>query len=183
MNDRIDEYYIQQIISPWGMKQQQGAIRMINKYGYPQEATESRLIWYNNGPWKRTIVMRDAYLHNFPITHPDFLAQTIDYRTPLDAYDYLAHFDGSAYPHRTKGEVTAACDKEEHNLLSLNLFHEIVTGKRTVEEARRFYTETVANSLFYNISSSYMERLLFPPQYNTADPDVQTINAPYPPYE
>lgn len=77
MNEQIN-YYIQQILSTWPTKQQQGAIKMINKYGYPQESTESRLIWYDNGPWKRTIVKRDAYLHNFPITHPDFLEQTIN---------------------------------------------------------------------------------------------------------
>lgn len=131
------------------------------------------MIWYNNGPWKRTIVYRDAVPHNFPTTHPDFIEQTINYRTPLDCFDNIAHYDGSVYLDRTKGEASAACDKEEMNTLSLNLFHEIVTGKRTVEEARNCYAEIASNLLYHNISSSYVEGLLFPQQYNTADPDVQ----------
>ena len=76
---------------------------MIKKYGDPQEATVSRLIWYNNGRWKRTIVHQDAVPHHFPTTHPDFLEQVINYKTPLDKFDDIAKFDGSTYPDRTKG--------------------------------------------------------------------------------
>jgi hypothetical protein len=167
--------YLQQILSTWPQSQQKTAGNLINKYGIPQEAIPSRLIWYNNGPWKRTILHRDGVPHNFPKPHVDYLAQTVDYRTPVEKFENVAAYDGSVYPDRTKGEVTAACDKEEMNLLSLNLFHEVVTGKRTVEEARAFYSETAAHFLFRGISSPYLERLLFPRQQNTADPDVQTI--------
>jgi hypothetical protein len=167
------QMYIDQILNTWQEKQRNGALKIIKKYGYPQEATASRLIWYNNWPWKRTIVYRDAVPHNFPTTHPDFLEQTINYRTPIDAFDTLAYYDGSVYPDRTKGEVSVVCDKEEMNTLSLNLFHEIVTCQRTVEEARKFYTVTAINLLYRNISSPYVEKLLFPQQFNTADPDVQ----------
>ena len=52
----------------------------------------------------------------------------VDYRTPVEKLDETARFDGSCYPDRTRGEVTVICDKEEANLLSVNLFHEIVTG-------------------------------------------------------
>lgn len=41
-------------------------------------------------------------------------------------FDKIALYDGSVYPDRTKGEVSAVCDKEEMNILSLNLFHEIL---------------------------------------------------------
>ena len=51
----------------------------ISKYGAPNEATASRLIWYNTGPWKRTIVYRDEVPHNFPKPHTDVLEQFIDY--------------------------------------------------------------------------------------------------------
>jgi hypothetical protein len=43
---------------------------------------------------------------------------------------------------RTKGEVMARCDMEEMNFLSLNLVHDIVTGKRTVEEGGRKLSRT-----------------------------------------
>ena len=57
---------------------QKSANQMIDKYGPPNEAIASRLIWYNNGPWKRTIVYRDEVLHNFPQLHSDVLEQFID---------------------------------------------------------------------------------------------------------
>jgi hypothetical protein len=163
----------EQILTTWPGPQRNAALKLMSKYGYPQEATVSRLIWYNNGPWKRTILHREAVPHNFPTTHPDFLEQTINYRTPLEMFDVIAHYDGSVYPDRTKGEVSAVCDKEEMNMLSLNLFHEIVNCMRTVAEAREFYAVTAANFIFHNISSPYLERFLFPPQFNTADPDVR----------
>jgi hypothetical protein len=172
MNNEYQSY-IEQILNTWQMKQREGALKMIQKYGYPQEATASMLVWYNNGPWKRTIVHRDAVPHHFPTTHTDFLEQTINYRTPIEAFDAIAYYDGSVYPDRTKGEVSAVCDKEEMNTLSLNLFHEIVIGKRTVAEAKRCYTEIAANFLLHNISSPYIESLMFPPQYHTADPGIR----------
>lgn len=167
------KHYIEQILSTWEKEQQEGALKIIEKYGYPDEAIASRLIWYNNWPWKRTVMLRDAVPHNLPINHMDFLAQTIDYRTPVELFDEIARYDGSCYPDRTRGEVTVICDKEEANFLSVNLFHEIVTGKRTVDEAKYFMVETEADYLFKNISSPYLEEILFPPQRYTIDPDIQ----------
>jgi hypothetical protein len=83
------KHYLQQVLNTWEVKQREGAIKTIQKYGYPQEMTVSRLIWYNNGPWKRTIVHRDAVPHHFPTTHPAFMEQTIDYRTPLNKFRQL----------------------------------------------------------------------------------------------
>jgi hypothetical protein len=35
------------------------------------------------------------------------------------------------------------CDKEDMNFLALNLAHEIITGKKNVEEARAFQAKAV----------------------------------------
>jgi hypothetical protein len=164
--------YLNQLLSNWQGAPLEGAMTMIRKYGYPQEATLSRLIWYNNGPWKRTIVYRDPVPHNFPTPHPDFLEQTIDYKVPISLYDQVAAFDGSVYLDRTRGEASAKCHKEAMNFLSLNLLNDIVTGKRDVEEAKSFYAQTAKQFSKYNISSPYTEGFLFPKQHNTADPGV-----------
>jgi transposase len=51
-------------------KPKEGARNMIKKYGLPNEATPSMLIWYNNGPWNKTIVHKEAIPHIFPKPHP-----------------------------------------------------------------------------------------------------------------
>lgn len=164
--------YVDQLLSTWQGPPKEGAYMMIRKYGLPNEATASRLIWYYNGPWKRTIVHRDYVPHNFPAPHVDFLQQFIDYRVPADLFDEIAKYDGSVNLDRTGGEASAKCDKEPMNFLALNLLNDIVTGKRGVEDARRFYAETAAKYNRLHISSPYTEGLLFPRQINTADPDV-----------
>ncbi|WP_408011350.1 hypothetical protein ACJROX_14250 [Pseudalkalibacillus sp. A8] len=161
---------LNQVLSTWEGAPLDGAITIIKKYGYPHECTFSRLIWYNNGPWKRTIVYRDPVPHHFPTPHPDFLEQTIDYKVPVHLYDEVAAFDGSVYPDRTKGEASAKCHKEAMNFLSLNLLNDLVTGKRDVQGAKAFYAQTAQQFSKYNISSPYTEGLLFPKQFNTADP-------------
>lgn len=130
------------IIESWGDTPQEVARQMIDRYGPPNEATNSRLIWFDNGPWKRTIVYRDEVPHNFPKPHTDLLEQFIDYRVPPDRFDDLALYDGSVVPERTKGEISARCDMEEMNFLALNLADEIVRGQRSVEDARETYART-----------------------------------------
>lgn len=60
-----------------------------------------------------------------------------------EKFDELAEYDGSVVVERTKGEIAARCDKEEANFLALNLANEIATGKRSVEDARKFYAEAI----------------------------------------
>ncbi len=139
------------------------------------EATPSRLIWSETGPWKRTIVYRDEVPHNFPKPHTDLLEQFVDYRVPPDKADQMAKFDGSVIVERTKGEVSARCDMEEMNYLALNLMHEIVSGTRSVDEARKFYAETAA-VFTLGCRSPYTQGLLFRiPDKDTADVDETMI--------
>lgn len=174
----VDKASVAATIEAWPDIPQKVARTMLDKYGPPNEATPSRLIWYNNGPWKRTIVYRDEVPHNFPKPHVDVLEQFIDYRVPVEKFDELAAFDGSVIPERTKGEISARCDMEEMNFLALNLAHDIVTGKRTVDEARESYAET-ANAFMMKRSAPYTEKLQFQaPQGDTADLDQTMMAGP-----
>ncbi len=102
----------------------------LERYGPPNEATPTLLVWHGNGPWKRTEVTADERPHKFPTPHTDYIAQFIDYGVPVEKFGDLARFDGSVVANRTTGEVFAACDMEAMNVLTLNLMHEIVTGER-----------------------------------------------------
>lgn len=163
---------IEQILSYWEGLPKEEALKMINKYGLPDEATVNRLIWHNNGPWKRTEITRYTIPHNFPTPHQDFLEQTVHYRIPVHLVDELTVFDGSVYIDKTAGEVSAKCHKEPMNILSLNLVHDIVIGKRTVDEARIFYAETAEKFTKTKQTSPYTEQLLFPKQRFTNDPGI-----------
>jgi hypothetical protein len=126
-------------ITAWPAKSQEAARFMIEKYGPPREQTPTMLVWSATGPWKRTVLYREEVPHDFPKPHTDLLEQFIDYRVPVDRYDDLAAYDGSVIVERTKGEISARCDKEAMNFLALNLANEIVTGTRTVQQARAEY--------------------------------------------
>ena len=162
---------VDQILGSWPDVSCEVAETVMEKYGPPQEATASFLVWHNNGPWKRTILNRDAVPHDFPMPHPDLLEQFVDYQVPPDKFDELAQYDGSVIVERTKGEISARCDKEEMNLLAINLANDIVTGKRSVEEARQFYAET-AMAFKNGQSDPYVEGFVFElSEGNTNDPD------------
>jgi len=144
---------------------------MLAQYGPPNEATPTKLFWYNNGPWKRTLVTSDVVIRNFPAPHSDYVTQWIDYKVPVEMFDAIGQYDGSCLVDRTAGEVAARCDSEAANIITLNLMHEIVTGKLSVEDARKVYAETM---MAYSMGrdAAYAERLQFAvPRSETEDPD------------
>ncbi len=149
---------------------------MIDKYGQPQGITPDMLVWKNNGPWKRTIVSRDVIQHNFPAPHPDLLEQFIDYKVPVDRFDDMAAYDGSVILERTKGEMSARCDKEGANFLAINLGNDVATGNKNTEEARAYYTQAIKTFTETGEMDPYMKGFVFTvPVGGTADPDMKTF--------
>ncbi len=141
------EKMVNSIIAQWAERPRLGATEMIAKYGQPQEATSERLIWHNPGPFKRIMVLNLETPHDFPIPHVDFLEHTIVYNVPQEKVGDLIAFDASSTINRTVGELSARCDLEGHNVLTLNLDHDIVTGKKTVAQARQAFGEIVGKDV------------------------------------
>jgi hypothetical protein len=172
---KVTQRTVDEITANWPAKPQEVAMTIFEKYGPPDEATPTHLVWHKNGPWKQTIVYREEVPHNFPKKHTDIVEQIIDYPVPPEKFSELAAYDGSVTARRTKGEMSAMCDKEEMNFLALNLAHDIVTGKRDVEDARRFYTKT-AMAFMKGEKDPYTQRLLFKvPKGRQSDPDEMTV--------
>lgn len=134
---RVAKDEVQRDINGWSTASHAAADDMIAQYGMPDEAAPSMLVWYNNGDWKRTIVHRDAYSHNFPRPHQDVLEQVVDYRVPADKLADLDRFDGSLSFSRTRGELTSWGQNEQQNLASINLADDIVQGRLTADDARQ----------------------------------------------
>ncbi len=151
---------VQAIISDWNAMSKKSANLTIEQYGLPNEATPSRLVWYNNGPWKRTIIYRDEIPHDFPQPHTDVIENVIDYRVPPEMFSEVAKFDGSVIVERTAGEVSSRCDMEAANIVALNFMHDIVTGKLNAEKAREDLSE-INTSYLMNKSAPYAEALQF----------------------
>jgi hypothetical protein len=164
------------VIQQWPEQSREAAKLVLDKYGEPDEVTESRLTWHNVGPWKRLVATRAFHEHRFPAPHIDAVESFIDYRVPPEMFTPLAEFDGSVIVERTAGEVSARCHDEEANMLALNLVHDIVQGKRTVEEAREYYKKEF---LDYRRGkpTPYMEKLHFSPGGgDMGDPDQRIIS-------
>lgn len=173
--ESVDRAEAERIIERWPDAPKEVAKQMLDKYGPPNEATPTKLFWYRTGPWKRMELSADPVLHDWPAPHSDFFTQVIDYRVPPEMTHLITMFDGSILVDRTKGEVSARCDSEAANVLGINMVHELVTGKRTVEEARQTSSQ---NTVAYNMgrSAPYAERLLFDvPEGGTEDLDEPMI--------
>lgn len=147
-------------LNTWPETARMAANNMIEKYGQPAETTPSMLVWYNTGPFKRTVVYKEELQHDFPMPHKDVLEQFIDYQVPADKFDELAMYDGSVIAERTKGELSARCDKEAANYLAINLAHDIIEGERSVEDARAFYASAIRKMLEGD-KPAYMQSLQF----------------------
>ncbi|MBA3489496.1 MAG: hypothetical protein H0T78_08120 [Longispora sp.] len=163
------------IIEQWPKAPKKAAERILDHYGPPNEATPTKLLWYQMGPWSRMELTADEVVHNFPTPHTDYLTQYVDYRVPADKAGELIAFDGSVLIDRTAGQIGSRCDHEAYNTLTLNLAVEIIEGRRSVEDARRFYGETAA-AYVMGRDAPYAEGLLFTPSAQaTADPDEAII--------
>lgn len=47
---------VEEAIDDWPRYSRTTAETLLEKYGEPDEATARRLVWHDNGPWKRTIL-------------------------------------------------------------------------------------------------------------------------------
>ncbi len=159
--------------SSWPAASRMAVKEITEKYGKPDGITSDELIWLNKGVWKKICVTKNESKHSFPIEHTDMMTTTINYKVPVEKMDDLGKFDGSVTFDRTQGTLSARCDKEGNNLLALNLAHDIITGKKTVEQARTSYADIVKEKM-NGADPAYMQKLSFATKLNTLDPDINT---------
>lgn len=167
---------VERWLGAWPEESREAAELVIDRYGEPDEASESTLVWNRPGPWKRLVATKTYYRHDFPVPHIDCVESVIDYRVPAEKITAIAEFDGSVTVERTAGEVSARCHDEQANSLALNLMHDVVTGAKTVEQARQYYAKEFVDYRRKK-PTPYMERLHFRTGgAKTADPDVRVLS-------
>ncbi|GAA4698994.1 hypothetical protein [Phytohabitans rumicis] len=159
----------------WPRSAADAARAVIDRYGPPDEAGPSLLIWYGRTPWRRMLVHRDVAPHRFPKPHVDVLEQVVAHQVPADKVSELARFNGSLVYERTRGELSCRCADEEGNLLALNLAHDIAVHGLDVAEARRRCYVAMQTRLG-DERDPYLDRLAFTPA-GAGDPDEVTLTA------
>jgi hypothetical protein len=161
-------------VSGWPKASQDATKEAVSKYGNPNEATATMLVWYNNGPWARTVIYKEEISHDFPMPHTDVMQQWVSLKVPEGKVDNLFEYDGSVVVERTTGLVSARCDKEGANFLALNLAYDIINGRRSVKEARDYYTRSIKEMKMGKMDP-YMTKLNFSGMPDAADRDKATI--------
>lgn len=129
------------VIQGWPEVPRDIARVMISKYGEPERFTADDLVWRDNGAWRQSVVYRSTRPDFIETRDTDYLQQTISYQVPEDKIADLRLFDKSIQVDRSKAEISSWSQSEPMNYLALNLAEEIITGKRTVDDARDFYSK------------------------------------------
>lgn len=131
----------EKIIQEWPERARGAALAMMEKYGPPNRVSSGALVWYNNGPWQKTIVYRRSWPHSPAMRGRDYLEQVIGYQVPNDKINALKRFSEKISVNKTKGELSCRSESESANFLALNLADEIITDKRSPGDARVFYRD------------------------------------------
>ena len=160
-------------LKSWPEASQMAVKEITDKYGKADVMGDDVFMWMNKGPWKNICISKKESKHSFPVEHTDMMMQSIFHKVPTNKYNDLAKFDGSITVDRTQGLISARCDMEANNMLALNLAHDIITGKKTVAQARKAYGDMVKEKMNGG-NPEYMQKLIFASENNTADADINT---------
>jgi|GEM_PF-2982097 len=165
---RIDE--ARRLTRDWPEKQRRQIQRMSELHGSPAGVTDHVVIWRDVEPFALITIERKSVRHHFPIKHEDFMAHAVHYDIEPDRVDELTAFDGSVYVDRTGGLLAAKCDTQAHNLLALNLGHDVLSGSRSAKEAQKEFARIIAMEK-RGMSHDYLEELQFDPGSPDSAPD------------
>jgi len=177
MADSMTKTMVMKMMDKWPANIQKAVIETIDLYGLPSAVSAHEVVWFNDDmsnaklvPFIRVRVKNTETTHNFPVPHPDFMQHTLKYDVPADMVDELATYDGSVTVMRTRGELSAECDKPIHNILALNLADEIINGKKTVTAARAAYAETIQAEM-KGQKPALEQKLMFTPKKSSGYAD------------
>jgi hypothetical protein len=163
------------VIKEWPEDSRTVTAALLAKYGAADEVTPTLVTWLDRGPWKKIVASKEATPHDFPFPHGDIVENFTEYKVPSTLFSTLADFDGSVTVSRTRGLLSARCHDEEANHLAANLAHDIITGKKTVAQARQAYVDTMLAYREHK-ATPYMSELQFKPQAHAGDPDVALVS-------
>ena len=150
------------VIMSWPGPSRAEARVLIAKYGEPSVFDDDSLVWYGNSPWRKTVVHREAPRISGDPRGQDVLEQSIAYQVPENKAAALKRFDGRIASDRTSEELSSRAKNESLNFLALNLADEVITDRRSADDARAFLRRTMKLAEAGK-SSPYMDGFIFSP--------------------
>jgi hypothetical protein len=148
---------VQKYTASWSQEHKDLVNQLTGKYGQPTEGTSNMIIWRGNEPWKQTTVHKEN-------SKEKMLEQTANLRVPPEKIGDVALFNKQVVVNATANEVSSRSNREELNILALNLTDEIVNKGMSPMEARRQYS-SMSSAL--KRSNDYTKRLRLPSNSST----------------
>lgn len=132
------------VVDGWPKTPKAAARLMMDRYGAPDEVESGRLLWRDNGPWKRTIV-RNVTLPYAGADQDDLgvIEQTVAYGLTREQAEGLAPLGDRLICDSGRGELTSRADREEVNFLRLNLANDVVRRALSAQEAKDSYENAI----------------------------------------
>ncbi len=162
---RMTADQVSKVTNDWPIGSRDQLTALSRKYGQPSEATNSMVIWHNNGPWKRTTLYKNQGTNG--------LEQTATLMVPPEKLGELSMFNKNITVNQASNEVSARSDREETNFLAMNLAKEIADGNMTAMEARRQYSAVTDVT---NNKNRYTEQLNFNSNSTTQGSNTNTTD-------
>lgn len=147
--DRIEAH-----LRTWYDSPRREAERLIERYGPPDDIAPVLATWRGREPFKWIAVHGDS---------PDsYLEQAVGYQATPQAREALSRFGHGVRYSPEAEELSAKSNSEWLNFLALNLANEIATGRRTPDDAGKFFARTARLAQFGK-APAYIEKLMFEP--------------------
>ena len=133
-----------EMVDHWSNLSALAARRLIAEYDVPDEISSDRLVWNDKGPWRR-IIVRNAPPSAAEGKDLDIVEQAVDYSslTPAQAVNLAAFDDRLAFDPGSR-RLSARSDREEYNILRLNLADDVVHERLSPEKAKDSYFKILA---------------------------------------
>jgi len=109
--------------------------KLAETFGEPKVLSENGYAeWINVAGFKRICVRDEYVVHNFPMTHYDFVYSTREIEVPNELYSEFAGVTGSIIIDGLKKEVTARCGDIVANAITLGFVEDVVKGRETPDK-------------------------------------------------
>jgi len=145
-------------LAGWPQIPRAAAGKMLERYGPPDEASQSRLGWHERGKWSSIAVYRNEDF----LRRSGVLEERVRFETPVGRWRDLSALQVGVTYDPLARELVASSESEEVNTLALNVAVDVIRRRRDVLSARDFYRKTLDLAMSGK-SSRYTRELLFSP--------------------